>query len=139
MRSQVGGQFASSPIVTFAPGTYFVNETIQFSAQDSGDANFPVIYRTSLDSPQVQATFSSCQPVTGKWATVEGTKMIRTIVQSVLVGRQYFLELFVNQERRTRARSEILHYEYGLNNSITMFVFKQGDIKNWPDIYDAKY
>lgn len=136
LRNKVG-KFATTPIVTFAPGNYYVNKTILFDVRDSGDSDeIPVIYR-STPGATAKAVITSCQPVLQPLYPVEGTNLIRTVLPLVKSGQLYFNELFVNTERRPRARFPTRKFDYALNQSRTSFVYKDKDVQDWENMYDA--
>ena len=127
-------------------GVYRVEKTIEFTPEDSGTEDAPITY----------AAYSSERPVISggrqitDWQKADG-KLWQTVVPGVKEGRWYFNQLFVNGQRRTRARTPNKGFLYTEGilapfnrakwSSDTLakhgFVFRDGDIKRWHNFNDA--
>ncbi|MCX6901838.1 MAG: right-handed parallel beta-helix repeat-containing protein [Verrucomicrobia bacterium] len=128
-------------------GVYRVEKAIEFLPEDSGTERAPITY----------AAFGNERPVISGGRQVLGwrkgdDKLWQTTVPAVKEGRWYFNQLFVNGQRRTRARTPNQGFLYteGIlapfnrskwwNNDILAkrgFVFRNGDIKRWRNFNDA--
>lgn len=128
-------------------GVYRVGKTIEFTSEDSGTEDAPITYAASgKEKPVV-----SGGRTIGGWRKGDG-KLWQTTVADVKDGRWYFHQLFVNGQRRTRARTPNHGFLYteGIlapfnrakwwNNDILAkrgFVFRDDDIRRWRNFNDA--
>ncbi|MBI5817858.1 MAG: right-handed parallel beta-helix repeat-containing protein [Verrucomicrobia bacterium] len=136
------------PVTVFLRGgVYRAGKTIEFLPEDSGTENAPVAYTAfGRERPVISGGLQ----LTG-WRKGDG-KLWQTIVPDVKDGRWYFNQIFVNGQRRTRARTPNQGYLYtgGIlapfnrskwwNADILAkrgFVFRNGDIKRWRNSDDA--
>jgi uncharacterized protein (TIGR03437 family) len=83
--------------VQFRAGTYYLPQTIQFTATDSGTANLSIIYQ---NYPGETPVISGGVRVTG-WTNTAGNTWKATLPAST----QYFENLFYNGTRRLRPRA----------------------------------
>ena len=136
---------AGKPIsVVFADGTYELAEAVVFGPQDSGAEKAPVTYRAEHPGKVI---FSGGKRVTG-W-TLKGEGVWTAPIES---GRDFY-QLFVNGERRQRARTPNSGYlkSFGPARPVANFAaldkkdlgynkqfrFRDQDFQNWPDLADA--
>jgi len=125
----------SEPVtVMVRGGTYFLDETIVFSQEDSGTKDCPITY---MAYPGEEPVISGGKRITATWQPYKGEIMVCTI-EEVKEG-WYFRQLFVNGKRQNRAR--IPHegyYESEESLTETSFKFKDADIKRWDKIDDVE-
>jgi hypothetical protein len=81
-------------------GTYRLSEPLVFTPEDSGSEGAPVTYAAFAGERPV---FSGGEAITG-WEQGDGEAWV-TEIPAALAGDWYFHQLFVNGERRTRART----------------------------------
>lgn len=96
-------------IVVHLTGSFFVDETLTFTEEDSGTNSNLVIWQG-----EDGATVHGGKKVTG-WQAVEGTKLYKT----TLPDEEGFRQLYVGENRATRARSKWLYFpieEYSAPN-----------------------
>ncbi len=88
--------------VVIANGTYFQDDTLGFTPEDTGQPDAPITYAAAPDAHPV---LSTGRRITG-WKTVQANKRNAWSVDlpSVQAGKWYFRELWINGQRRTRAR-----------------------------------
>ncbi|OGV57347.1 MAG: hypothetical protein A2283_18365 [Lentisphaerae bacterium RIFOXYA12_FULL_48_11] len=132
-------------------GFYTLAEPFKLSPEDSGAKDVPVIYTAHRDETPV---FSGGKRITG-WKKGNGS-LWQAEIPEVKAGKWYFHQLFVNGERRTRARMPNEGYlrtvgpleKYGKdrkdpsfskNEAIRKgFKFREGDLKSsWRNLGDA--
>lgn len=132
--------------VLFAGGTYQLAEPIGFNPADSGTAQAPVTYAAM---PGQKPVFSGGSPI-GGWKKGEGSLWICDIPE-VKAGSWYFHQLFINGQRRTRARTPNDDYLHMAGTLVPLsgdrskdgpetklgFRFKPGDIQQWDELEDA--
>jgi hypothetical protein len=95
-------------------GRYDIGEPIIFTAEDSGTAQCPVVYAAYEAEVPV---LSGGRPITG-WKRARGVRsgeVWMAPAAGVREGKRYFHQLFINGERRPRARTpnEGFHYVDG--------------------------
>jgi hypothetical protein len=112
--------------VALRGGVYRIEQPLRFATEDSGRDNQPVTWRAHKDE---RVVISGGRPITG-WQTAEdGTWRAR--VPEVAAGQWQFRELFVEGERRPRARhpNEGFHLvERAGSDRRTYFHFREHDI-----------
>lgn len=122
----------TKPLYVFLRGgTYFQNQTLAFSAADSGTEANPVIYR----SYQCEvARIVGGTPIQGDWQVHSG-KILRANV-----GPLRFNSLFVNDKRAIRARSPNTdQYAVAKGGSKSSFGFSSGQINgSWTNLRDVE-
>jgi hypothetical protein len=113
--------------VTIMSGEHHLHEPLVFTREDSGEKDHPIVWR-GFDS----SVITGCHIIpSDQWKKTHERNM--TFLQTTLPATvPYFHSLFVNQKRKTRARSEILTWEKNLNGSLahTAFVYHQGNISD---------
>jgi hypothetical protein len=90
---------AETARVIIAKGTYVLKETFVLTPEDSGTAEYPVIYEAAKGAKPV---FTGGVALTG-WKK-EGNGLWSTHIPEVAAGRWTFEQLWVNGRRATRAR-----------------------------------
>jgi len=128
-------------------GTYLLGEPICFSPQDSGCQGAPTTYAAY---PRETPVFSGGRPITG-WRQGEG-EIWTTEIPEVRAGKWYFHQLFVNGQRRTRARTPNAGHlrtqgplpefknphAHRANPKAKMgFRYKEGDLERWDGLEDV--
>ncbi|MDZ7372256.1 MAG: right-handed parallel beta-helix repeat-containing protein, partial [candidate division KSB1 bacterium] len=137
-RAQAAARTAprTEPITVYIrEGIYFVG-TWRFDPQDSGTPSAPVTFRNYADERPV---ISGGRAITG-WRT-QGTLWVTTI-DEVKSGKLYFKELYVNGERRDRARSPRKGEFFRITGSVEgndkrSFRFRPGDLSNFDNRADV--
>jgi parallel beta-helix repeat protein len=122
-------------------GTYHLAETVKLSPEDSGtDEKHPF---TIAAYPGEKPVLSGGQRITG-WKRVEGRPGLwQTEIPAVREGKWYFRSLFVNGERRQRARTPNegffrIEGDSPQDKPVKLH-FKPGDIKKeWADAGDVE-
>jgi len=128
-------------------GTYWLGQPIVFEPQDSGAEGAPVVYAAY---PGEKPIISGGRSIEG-WRRGKGELWVAEIPE-VKRGDWYFHQLFVNGQRRTRARTPNTGYlrtdgplpgfenphAHRTNREAKMgFRFRKGDLKNWPNLEDV--
>jgi hypothetical protein len=138
LRSSLGS-FNSPIMINILPGTYRLHEPLVFDHQDSGDRNGPVIYkRYELEPGSVLIT--SCQQINSKWYAIQrgNDTLLRTAIHDVKKGIIYPHSLFINDQRRNRARSPIRYWVQPVApNSRIGFIFSGNDLIQYDNLDDA--
>ncbi|MBI3920974.1 MAG: right-handed parallel beta-helix repeat-containing protein, partial [Armatimonadetes bacterium] len=132
--------------VSVRGGTYRMNEPFVLTPEDSGTSGAPVTYSAYQGE---QPVFSGGKVVTG-WRPGPGKVWTaRAPGDSKNVGE--FQQLFINGQRRTRARTPNAGYFFSLRKAppkmdpvtgkevaqdSTAFVYSPGNIKPWADLND---
>lgn len=141
------GELDGPITVSLRGGFYPLADTLTFTSADSGSERSPIVYSaTQGEKPVV----SGGRRITG-WQKGEG-ELWTVKIPEVAASRWYFHQLFVNGERRTRARIPNEGYlrtdgplaPYNHNDAARRdpatkigFRFKEGDIKEWPNLDDV--
>ena len=128
-------------------GTYFLGKPLVFSPEDSGTEDFPVTYAGYENETPI---ISGGRQITG-WqpVTVNGQQLFKTTLPKVRQGKWFFRQLWVNGQRRDRARHPNKGYlevaEVPDANRKTpwsegqkRFRFQDGDLKDWQTLKDAE-
>jgi hypothetical protein len=101
-RRSLGGTLTQPITVLVHGGTYRLRTAIQFTPADSGSPGAPVTYAAN---PGEQAVLSGGRAVTGwKEVDVAGRKLWAAVIPEARAGAWYFRQLWVNGQRRPRAR-----------------------------------
>jgi hypothetical protein len=132
-----------APVVYIGGGKYFLNKPIEINYGDSGSANFPVKY---VAMPGERPVISAGRQVSGfKESEVNGRKIWSVELPEVREGKWYFHQLWVNGQRRIRARHPNKGYLSlesvpDATNGVqwtqgqTRFVYKKGDLPDWKEV-----
>lgn len=117
--------------VLIADGLYTLREPVVFGPPDSGSQSAPITFEAA---PGAKPVFSGGQRIIGWRKGPDGTW--DAAVPEAKDGRWVFRELFVNGERRPRARHPDegwLRIEKAGADRRTSFTFKPGDLRTVPD------
>jgi hypothetical protein len=147
LKRQEGGVLKESPTVSVRGGNYFLTEPLAFLPEDSGTAQSPVMIAAF---PGEKPVVSGGRRLEGwKPATANGRQLWAVEIPEVRDGKWFFRQLWVNGERRARARHP--NQGYLAVESIpdakpggswtegqSRFRFKAGDLKAWPTINNAE-
>jgi hypothetical protein len=146
-RLKAAGPLTRPVRVIIAGGVYPMTEPVLFTPDDSGTEQSPVIYEAA---PNARPVFSGGRRITGFKPGPGGVWTAQ--VPDVAAGKWWFEQLFVNDQRATRARLPKKFYFYvgekvgpavdpatgqRVDESASAFVCKPGDLKPWPDIAEA--
>jgi hypothetical protein len=93
--------------VVFASGIYRMGTPVEFTPEDSGSPESPIVYEAA---PKATVVLSGGRPITGLQAGTDG--VWRTTLPEVAVGRWKFDQLWVNGLRAVRARTPKQFYHY---------------------------
>jgi len=133
--------------VVIAAGTYWLQEAFVLEPRDSGTPEAPVVYEAA---PGARPIFSGGTPIRG-WKKGPG-ELWQASIPQVARGEWYFNQLWVNGQRRGRARTPNDGYFTIVRKGPpavdpatgaetpqdrTAFVYRPGDIRPWPDMEDA--
>lgn len=147
LRTSIGDIATPKPYtVLIRGGTYRISEPIVFRPEDSGTPDSPITYAAY---PGETPVFSGGKVITG-WKRDAGTVWTAHIPE-VEAGELYFHQLFVNGERRTRARHPndgylrtdgplpwLKNYRDRKNVKTKMgFRYKDDDLKRWDRLDDV--
>ncbi len=147
LKSQQGGTLKQAVNVFLRGGTYFLTNQLEFTAEDSGTANFPITYSAYQEETPV---ISGGRRITGwKQVTVDGKRLWMAEIPEVPKNQWFFRELWINGQRATRARHPKQGYltvaevpdatqETPWNEGQTRFRFRDGDLKAWRTIPDSE-
>lgn len=128
-------------------GVYRVEKTIDFLPEDSGTESAPITYTAFAHERPV---ISGGRAITS-WQQ-GGGKLWQTTLSEVKQGRWYFHQLFVNGQRRTRARTPSQGYlytggilapidrtKYWSDDTLAKrgFVYRDADLRRWRNFSDA--
>ncbi len=144
-RAKADGKKSSRVLIR--GGTYTLSAPIVFSPEDSGTQDGPVLYAAQ---PGEKPVFSGGRVIGGWKKGSDGTWVAQ--VPEVAAGKWYFYQLFVNGERRTRARTpndgylrtdgplpEIKnpHAERKNRKAKMGMRYVAGDLKSWDGLEDV--
>ncbi|MCC6446352.1 MAG: right-handed parallel beta-helix repeat-containing protein [Armatimonadetes bacterium] len=146
------GEVLREPVrVIIRKGTYSITEPLVLEPQDSGTKECPIVY--AAENPKRKPVISGGRRIAG-WRKA-GNLWVAELPQ-VRAGQWYFGALWVNGQRRTRARMPDKGYFFTAGKAPALkdpatgqetsressaFRFKPGDIKNWkrPDAQVVVY
>ena len=129
-------------------GTYYLAEPLVLAPEDSGTETLPVTYAAC---PGEKPVLSGGRRITG-WKRPAQGKVWTAEVPEVKAGKWYFHQLFVNGQRRVRARTPNEGYllnegpieplvdrrkARGDARTKRGFRFKPGDVKRWKNLDDV--
>jgi hypothetical protein len=141
------GQWTDLPItVSIRAGTYFLTEPITFDPQDSGKPNAPITYTAYKNEKPI---ISGGKVINGWQLTkINGQDGWVTNIPEVKQGKWYFHQLWINGQRRFRARHPnegFTHIEsvpdldpkQPYHKGQKRFIYAPGDIKKWDNLTDV--
>jgi hypothetical protein len=147
LKRSPGGSQTQSVTVNVRGGHYFLPEPLVLTPEDSGTSQAPVVYAAYK---QERPVVSGGRIITG-WqpATINGKPLWTVDLPEVRTGKWFFRQLFVNGERRTRARHPNQGYlavaelpgikkELEWTRGQTSFRYAAGDLQAWPTINQAE-
>ena len=125
-------------------GTYFLDDTFVLAPHDSGAEGAPVTYAAYPGERPVL----SAGRVIENWRQGEGGPWVADLPE-VKAGRWHFHQLFVDGQRRRRARSpnefyyrmKLLHFTDPKGKphaSHRRFRFGKGDVERWDNLHDVQ-
>ncbi len=147
LRSGQEGLSRSPVKVVLRDGTYFLDETLVFTPEDSGTEASPVSFVAYEGETPI---LSGGQQITDwKQTVLNGKEVWVSEIPQVRAGEWFFRELWVNGERRQRARHPNTGYlkvaevpdstaDTPWHEGQTRFCFEEGDLKAWQDIDGAE-
>ena len=140
LKRQQGGQLKQSVTVFIKDGTYVLTKPLVFTAIDSGTKRFPITYASYQDQKPV---ISGGRRIT-EWQQelVNGKTLWTAKISEVQQGEWYFRQLWINGQRRTRARYPSTGYlqvanvpdvspETVWHQGQQQFEYAAGDLKAW--------
>jgi len=146
-RLKARGPLTRPVVVRVLGGTYRMSEPFILTPEDSGTTNCPITYIADGDE----------KPVFGGGCVIAGWRkndkgFWTTTIPEVQSGQWYFRSLFINGQRRQRARTPNEGYFQVTDNpppaaaaktakqaaGQTEFHFRPGDIKNWDNLNDVE-
>ena len=147
MKEVQGGKINQPVIIYVRGGDYFLSEPLTFTPEDSGSEDCPIIYSSY---PGDKAVISGGRKIEGwKKVTVEGKELYAAEIPEVRDGRWFFRELWVNGQRRKRARHPNKGYlsiaevpevspQTQWHEGQTSFRFHEGELKDWKNANNAE-
>ncbi|MBZ5719921.1 MAG: right-handed parallel beta-helix repeat-containing protein [Acidobacteriia bacterium] len=111
---QLKGHGTGPLTVVMRGGVYELSETLVFGPQDSGSSDAPVVYAAY---PGEVPVLSGGRPITG-WKQGQGG-LWSAPVPDAKDGKGYFRELFVNGQRRVRARTPNVGSYFNVDGQIS--------------------
>ena len=140
MKETQRGELNQPVIVYVRGGAHFLNEPLVFTPEDSGSEDCPITYSSY---PGEEAVISGGRKIEGwKPVTVAGKEMYATEIPKVRDGEWFFRQIWVNGQRRKRARhpntgylpiAEVPEVASGTqwSEGQTSFRFHGDDLKSW--------
>lgn len=144
---KAAGPLAEPVTVFLRGGVYRIEKTLDFTPDDSGTEKTPITYAAL---PGQRPVLSGGRPIAG-WEKGDGA-LWKAVVPGVKEGQWYFHQLFVNGQRRTRARMPNQGYLYTegvlapfdrakwYESDILAkrgFRFRNADIRRWNNFNDV--
>ncbi|MBW4549833.1 MAG: right-handed parallel beta-helix repeat-containing protein [Aphanocapsa sp. GSE-SYN-MK-11-07L] len=147
IKGQRSGTLNQSVTVFIRGGTYFLSKQFEFTAEDSGMQKFSITYRAYQNEKPI---ISGGQRLKG-WQQVvlNGKRLWMIEIPQVKGGQRFFRQLWVNGQRRPRARYPKKGYlkvaevpdataATPWNVGQSRFNYFQGDLKNWSGLENAE-
>jgi len=147
MKENQGGKLNQQIIVYVRGGNHFLSKPLTFTPEDSGSEDFPIIYSSY---PGEEAVISGGHRIEGwKQVTIEGKELYAVEIPEARDGKWFFREIWVNGQRRKRARHPNKGYltvaevpevssQTQWHEGQTGFRFHEDDLKNHKDINNAE-
>jgi hypothetical protein len=142
LKEEQGGTIKQPISVVMRDGTYFLKQTLILEPIDSGTEDFSVTYTAYRDEKPI---ISGGRLIEG-WQIeeVNGKTMWTVTLPEVQSGKWYFNQLWVNGQRRTRARYPNEGYlevatvpeakGQQWTQGVTSFNFRAGDLPEWSSV-----
>jgi parallel beta-helix repeat protein len=129
----------SQPITVFIRGgTYRLTEPLVFTPADSGSAQAPISYRAY---PNETVVLSGGKRITG---LAQNGRFWTATLADVAAGNWYFTQLYVNGQRRQRARSPNVGSYFRFFSPLVEtaesrrgFIFDPDDVQVWDNLQDV--
>ncbi len=141
---------ANAPIeVSFLEGTYFIEQPVVFSPEDSGTGQAPITYSAFPGtSPVISGGYQIPGWVRSRLGKTIGTEVWMSELADVKSGKWNFKELFIKGTRCPRTRLPETGYyhftnlvestgEHNWNEGNMAAGFKEGDLKEWKNLKDV--
>lgn len=134
-------------IVYLRGGTHFLTKPLTLTPEDSGDEGRPIVYSSY---PGEKAVISGGRRIEGWRETIlNGRKLWVAEIPDVREGKWFFRQIWVNGQRRRRARHPKSGYlsvaempdvppQTPWNEGQTRIRFREGELKAWNTIGDAE-
>jgi hypothetical protein len=147
LRRQAEGRLSAPGTVLVHGGTYCLRRPLVLTPDDSGSPGNPVTYAAFENERPV---FSGGRPVEGwREVTVAGNQLWAAVLPDVRAGKWAFHQLWVNGQRRPRARHPREGFlrvaglpgvkpEAPWNKGQDQFQFAPGDLKAWANLEDVE-
>ncbi|OUL37714.1 hypothetical protein BV372_01825 [Nostoc sp. T09] len=147
LKLQQGGILKQPVTVFIRGGTYFLAQPLVFNSEDSGTQKCPITYTAYQNEKPI---ISGGQRLQG-WqeVVINGKRLWMLEIPQVRQGQWFFRQLWVGNQRRTRARYPKKGYlpvaevpDATPNQPVapgqSRFKYRQGDLKNWSTISNAE-
>lgn len=146
LKRKQGGALKQPVTVYLRGGSYSLSHPVRFTFEDSGTKDCPVIYAAYRDEKPV---LSGGRSITGwKEVNVDGKRLWAAEVPAAREGKWNFHQLWVNGQRRTRARQPNdgffriaavpdLDLKKPYQTGQDRFQFKPGEIERWKNLEDV--
>jgi hypothetical protein len=147
LKTQQGGKLKQPVTVFVHGGTYRLTRTLQFAPEDSGTPDCPITYSAFENERPI---LSGGRTIGGfKEVTVDGKHLWAVEIPEVREGKWYFHQLWVNGERRQRARNPNqgffrvtavpgLTSKTNSKSGQNRFQFAPGEVKPYDNIEDVE-
>jgi parallel beta-helix repeat protein len=146
LKRQYDGTLKQPVNIFIRGGVYFLKEPLIFTPEDSGTREYPITYTAYKE----EVPIISGGEVIKNWkeGIINGKKIWEAEIPDVRRGRYYFHQIWVNGQRRLRARHPNRGYFQIAQLSETAlkepreigqlgFYFYKGDLKAWSTITEA--
>lgn len=147
LKRQQGGILKQPVTVFIRGGTYFLAQPLVFNSEDSGTQKSPITYTAYQNEKPI---ISGGQRLRG-WqeVVINGKRLWMLEIPQVRQGQRFFRQLWVGNQRRTRARYPKKGYlpvaevpdatsSTPWNQGQSRFKYRPGDLKNWSTISNAE-
>ena len=147
LKEQQGGTLNQPVTVLIKGGTYFLPKPLELTHEDSGTQNCPITYKAYQNERPIISGGQKLQD--WQQVVIDGKRLWMLEIPQVQQDKWFFRQLWVNGQRRTRARFPKKGYLPVLavpdatsktpwNQGQSRFQYRQGDLKNWGTIADAE-
>ncbi|MCD6507181.1 right-handed parallel beta-helix repeat-containing protein [Candidatus Poribacteria bacterium] len=147
LKTSQEGKLKQPVIVYLRGGIHFLTKPLALTPEDSGNEGCPVIYSSY---PGEEAIISGGRRIEGwKEVSVNGKRLWAAEIPEVREGKWFFRQIWVNGQRRKRARHPNKGYlsvaevpgvspQTPWNEGQTRIRFHEGDIRAWRTIGNAE-